>query len=212
MHAGYLRRGRRAGRRRLARATRQAGATAPSCVSATSGCGCPLRARVALEGDAVRLPDGRRGRRGRRVPSRRPTRRVPPARAQAPERWALRAFRGLALSVGRGHAAGAWIAPGWCRPPSRRAACSLPARRVASRSACGARGFRPTRSARATCSSSAARPTPRITHVAFAGEARHAGALDHLVRRSGRGVVAAGHAARRRSASGSWPCGGWRQR
>jgi hypothetical protein len=53
----------------------------------------PLRARVALEGDVVRLPDGRRGRvvEGAVAPA---AEAVRAARAKAPERWAWEHFAG----------------------------------------------------------------------------------------------------------------------
>lgn len=53
----------------------------------------PLRARVALEGDSVRLPDGRRGRvvEGTVAPA---ADTAVSARAKAPERWALEHFAG----------------------------------------------------------------------------------------------------------------------
>ena len=53
----------------------------------------PLRARVVLERDAIRLPDGRRGRLvGGYV--RQMSEVVPAARAKAPERWAFEYFLG----------------------------------------------------------------------------------------------------------------------
>ena len=53
----------------------------------------PLRARVALEGKQVRLPDGRRGQvaEGALI---RAAEAVPAARAKPPERWALEYFAG----------------------------------------------------------------------------------------------------------------------
>jgi gamma-D-glutamyl-L-lysine dipeptidyl-peptidase len=58
-----------------------------------TGVRLPLRARVALEGDTVRLPDGRRGRvvEGAVAPA---ADMVSAARAKAPERWALEHFAG----------------------------------------------------------------------------------------------------------------------
>jgi cell wall-associated NlpC family hydrolase len=53
----------------------------------------PLRARVVLEQESVRLPDGRRGR-VTEVDLARAAEAVPAARAKAPERWALEYFAG----------------------------------------------------------------------------------------------------------------------
>ena len=59
----------------------------------------PLRARVALDGDAIRLPDGRRARvvEGAVTPA---DRAIPEARAKAPERWALDNFAGAPYEWG----------------------------------------------------------------------------------------------------------------
>jgi cell wall-associated NlpC family hydrolase len=59
----------------------------------------PLRARVALEGDAVRLPDGRRAHvvEGAVTPA---DQAMPAARAKAPERWALEYFAGAPYEWG----------------------------------------------------------------------------------------------------------------
>ena len=59
----------------------------------------PLRARVALEGDAVRLPDGRRVRIVEGGVSAEADA-VPAARAKAPERWALEYFAGTPYEWG----------------------------------------------------------------------------------------------------------------
>ena len=53
----------------------------------------PLRARVALEGDGVRLPDGSRGRVAEGALTH-ADEAIPAARAKAPERWALEHFAG----------------------------------------------------------------------------------------------------------------------
>jgi cell wall-associated NlpC family hydrolase len=59
----------------------------------------PLRARVALDGDAVRLPDGRRARlvEGAAPPA---PQALAAARAKAPERWALEYFAGAPYEWG----------------------------------------------------------------------------------------------------------------
>src|SRR5690349_21885653 len=59
----------------------------------------PLRARVALEGETVRLPDGRRARvvEGTVAPA---DQAVPAARAKAPERWAMEYFSGAPYEWG----------------------------------------------------------------------------------------------------------------
>jgi hypothetical protein len=59
----------------------------------------PLRARVVLEGDTVRLPDGRRAKvvEGTVAPTEQA---VPAARAKAPERWALEYFAGAPYEWG----------------------------------------------------------------------------------------------------------------
>jgi hypothetical protein len=59
----------------------------------------PLRARVAIEGDAIRLPDGRRGRvaEGAVTPA---SETLAAARATAPERWALEYFEGTPYEWG----------------------------------------------------------------------------------------------------------------
>ena len=59
----------------------------------------PLRARVGLEGETVRLPDGRRARvvEGTVVPA---DQAVPAARAKAPERWAMEYFSGAPYEWG----------------------------------------------------------------------------------------------------------------
>ncbi len=59
----------------------------------------PLRARVALDQDAVRLPDGRRGRlTDGAIPAADSL--LAEARAQAPERWALEHFAGAPYAWG----------------------------------------------------------------------------------------------------------------
>jgi len=127
----------------------------------------PLRARLALEGDAIRLPDGRRGRvvDGSVVPA---ADAVRTARAKAPERWALEYFAGSPYQWGgvtpygvdcSGVVQTTFLARGVVLP-----------RDSAQQAECGA-----------AISPDVLRPGdllffrdnggPRVTHVAFAGEA-----------------------------------------
>ena len=59
----------------------------------------PLRARAVLEGETVRLPDGRRGRLAEGALTH-AEEAVPAARAKAPERWALEYFAGAPYEWG----------------------------------------------------------------------------------------------------------------
>ncbi|HEX5963771.1 MAG TPA: SH3 domain-containing C40 family peptidase [Gemmatimonadales bacterium] len=127
----------------------------------------PLRARVALEGDAVLLPDGRRGRvTGGSIREIRDI--IAAARAKAPERWALEHFAGSPYQWGG-------VTP-WGVDCSGLVQTTFAARGTAL----------PRDSAQqvvhgATISLEAARPgdllffsgesTASITHVAFAGDA-----------------------------------------
>lgn len=127
----------------------------------------PLRGRVALEGDAIRLPDGRRGKvvEGTVAPA---ADAVPAARAKAPERWALEHFAGSPYEWGGVTPCGVDCS-GIVQTTFLARGVALP-RDSAQQVACGA-----------AVSPDALRPGdllffrsddgPRITHVAFAGEA-----------------------------------------
>jgi gamma-D-glutamyl-L-lysine dipeptidyl-peptidase len=127
----------------------------------------PLRARVAIEGGSVRLPDGRRGRlveglvplAGEAIAS---------ARGKAPERWALEHFTGASYEWG-GVTPWGVDCSGLVQTTFAARGVELP-RDSAQQVGCGAEVpgdtlqpgdllfFR-------------GETTPRITHVAFAGEA-----------------------------------------
>ena len=96
----------------------------------------PLRARVALEGETVRLPDGRRGHGGRGHPRLRGRSGAGRAR-QAARALGARVLRGLAVRVGRGDPVRRGLLRAWCRPPSSPAASRCRATRP-SRRGCGA--------------------------------------------------------------------------
>jgi cell wall-associated NlpC family hydrolase len=127
----------------------------------------PLRARVALDGDAVRLPDGRRARvvEGAVTPA---DQAMPAARAKAPERWALEYFAGSPYEWGgvtpcgvdcSGVVQTTFLARGVPLPrdSSQQATCGAPVPPDAIRPG-DLLFFR-------------GEATERITHVAFAGEA-----------------------------------------
>ena len=126
----------------------------------------PLRARVALEGEAIRLPDGRLGRLadGAVAPVEEAR---PAARAKAPERWALEHFMGSPYQWGgvtpcgvdcSGVVQTTFLARGVVLPrdSDQQALCGSPVEldRVRAGDLLFFRGN-----------------DPKITHVAFAGEA-----------------------------------------
>jgi cell wall-associated NlpC family hydrolase len=127
----------------------------------------PLRARVVLDGEAVRLPDGRCGRvvEGAVTPA---AQAVPAARAKAPERWALEHFAGAPYEWGGVTPCGVDCS-GVVQTTFMARGMQLP-RDSAQQVACGVQ-----------IAPDAIRPgdllffrgaaTDRITHVAFAGEA-----------------------------------------
>ena len=127
----------------------------------------PLRARVALQGDTVRLPDGRCGRivEGAVAPT---ADAVMAARASAPERWAWERFAGTQYQWGGVTPLGVDCS-GMVQTTFLARGVSLP-RDSPQQAACGAR-----------VSPDQIRPGdllffrdasgPRITHVAFAAEA-----------------------------------------
>jgi cell wall-associated NlpC family hydrolase len=127
----------------------------------------PLRARVSLDGDAIGLPDGRRGRMvdGAVAPA---ADTIPAARAKAPERWALEFFAGSPYEWGGVTPCGVDCS-GVVQTTFLARGITLP-RDSAEQVACGA-----------TVSPDAVRPgdllffrgsdRDRVTHVAFAGEA-----------------------------------------
>ena len=127
----------------------------------------PLRARVVLEGDTVRLPDGRRARvvEGAVAPI---DQAAPAARAKAPERWALEYFAGAPYEWGgvtpcgvdcSGVVQTTFLARGTALPrdSSQQAGCGAPVLLDAIRPG-DLLFFR-------------GEASDRITHVAFAGEA-----------------------------------------
>lgn len=127
----------------------------------------PLRARAALEGDAIRLPDGRRGRLADgAVTTAAET--VLAARAKAPERWALEYFAGSPYEWGGVTPCGADCS-GLVQTTFLARGVALP-RDASQQVACGA-----------AVPPDAVRPgdllffrsngSEGITHVAFAGEA-----------------------------------------
>jgi hypothetical protein len=127
----------------------------------------PLRARVVLEGETVRLPDGRRAKvvEGNVAPGEQA---VPAARAKAPERWAAEYFAGAPYEWGgvtpcgvdcSGVVQTTFLARGTVLPrdSSQQVACGAPVMPDAMRPG-DLLFFR-------------AEASDRITHVAFAGEA-----------------------------------------
>ncbi len=127
----------------------------------------PLRARVALEDETVRLPDGRRGRMAEGNLSVE-TEAVPAARAKAPERWALEYFAGSPYEWGgvtpfgvdcSGVVQTTFLARGVTLPrdSSQQAQCGEPV---------GLDSIRP-----GDLLFFRGDGGPRVTHVAFAGEA-----------------------------------------
>jgi gamma-D-glutamyl-L-lysine dipeptidyl-peptidase len=127
----------------------------------------PLRARVAVEGDDIRLPDGRRGRLVEgSVPAEAEA--AASARAKAPERWALEHFSGASYEWG-GVTPWGVDCSGLVQTTFAARGVQLP-RDSSQQIACGAE-----------VAIDAPRPgdllffrgetTPRITHVAFAGDA-----------------------------------------
>ena len=181
--------------------------------------GARRRARWSL-GATVRV-DGPTGARCRSAPGSRWTARRPPARRPAracwsrasvtparprrrrrrgrrrPERWALEHFEGAPYEWG-GVTPWGVDCSGLVQTTFAARGISLPARRGASRSSAARRCTSMPRG-RAICSSSAARPVDRITHVAFAGEADTLVHSTVALRRRGAGAVAAGQPRRRRS-------------
>jgi gamma-D-glutamyl-L-lysine dipeptidyl-peptidase len=127
----------------------------------------PLRARVGIEGETVRLPDGRRG---RLVEGTVPTagEAAASARGKAPERWALEYFSGASYEWG-GVTPWGVDCSGLVQTTFAARGVQLP-RDSSQQVACGAE-----------VSADTPQPgdllffrgetTPRITHVAFAGEA-----------------------------------------
>jgi gamma-D-glutamyl-L-lysine dipeptidyl-peptidase len=127
----------------------------------------PLRARVAVEGDTIRLPDGRRGRKVEgAVPAAAAA--IAAARSKAPERWALEHFSGAPYEWG-GVTPWGVDCSGLVQTTFAARGVTLP-RDSSQQVACGAE-----------ISADTARPgdllffrgesTPVITHVAFVGEA-----------------------------------------
>jgi hypothetical protein len=127
----------------------------------------PLRARVVLDGETVRLPDGRRAKvvEGTVAPAEQS---VPAARAKAPERWALEFFAGAPYEWGgvtpcgvdcSGVVQTTFLARGMVLPrdSSEQARCGAPVAPDALRPG-DLLFFR-------------GESSERITHVAFAGEA-----------------------------------------
>jgi cell wall-associated NlpC family hydrolase len=127
----------------------------------------PLRARVALENGTVRLPDGRRGHLAEGGVTR-VADAVPAARAQAPERWALEHFAGAPYEWG-GVTPGGVDCSGLVQTTFLARGLTLP-RDSSQQAECGT-----------LVSSDNVRPGdllffrgdagPRVTHVAFVGEA-----------------------------------------
>ena len=127
----------------------------------------PLRARVAVDGETIRLPDGRQG---RLVEGSVPTasEATTSARGKAPERWALEHFSGASYEWG-GVTPWGVDCSGLVQTTFAARGIKLP-RDSSQQVACGAE-----------VSADTPRPgdllffrgeaTPRITHVAFAGEA-----------------------------------------
>ena len=127
----------------------------------------PLRARVAIDGDTIRLPDGRRGRLVEgSVPA--ASGATMSARGKAPERWALEHFSGASYEWG-GVTPWGVDCSGLVQTTFAARGVKLP-RDSSQQATCGAE-----------VPADTPRPgdllffrgeaTPRITHVAFAGEA-----------------------------------------
>ena len=201
-----LRRGGGAEAPRPGAGTRRGGAMARRCAWARIAVRLPLRGRVALEGDAIRLPDGRRGKvvEGTVAPA---ADAVPAARAKAPERWALEHFAGSPYEWGGVTPCGVDCS-GIVQTTFLARGVALP-RDSAQQVACGA-----------AVSPDALRPGDLLFFRSDDGPAHHprrlrrrgghAGAFHDRLRRRGAGALAAREAAPRRSATGSWRSGGWR--
>ena len=146
----------------------------------------PLRARVALDGDTVRLPDGRRARvvDGTVEPA---AATVAAARAKAPERWALEHFAGSPYEWGGVTPCGVDCS-GVVQTTFLARGVTLP-RDSISRPPAAPRS-RPMRSGRATCCSSGAERAPHHPR-GLRRRGGHPGALHHRVRRGGEGALAA---------------------
>jgi cell wall-associated NlpC family hydrolase len=127
----------------------------------------PLRARGALEGDLVRLPDGRCGRVVEGAVAR-PADAVMAARASAPERWAWEHFAGTQYQWGGVTPLGVDCS-GMVQTTFLARGVSLP-RDSAQQAACGA-GVSPDRIRPGDLLFFRDASGPRITHVAFAAEA-----------------------------------------
>jgi gamma-D-glutamyl-L-lysine dipeptidyl-peptidase len=127
----------------------------------------PLRARVALEGDFIRLPDGRRARLADgSVPS--VEQAVVAARAQAAERWALEQFGGAPYEWGGVTPYGVDCS-GLVQTTFLARGLTLP-RDAAQQVGCGA-AVPPADARPGDLLFFRGETEPRITHVAFAGEA-----------------------------------------
>jgi hypothetical protein len=127
----------------------------------------PLRAQVAVEGDTIRLPDGRRG---RKVEGSVPVAAVAiaTARGKAPERWALEHFSGASYQWG-GVTPWGVDCSGLVQTTFAARGITLP-RDSSQQVACGA-GISVDTPRPGDLLFFRGETTPAITHVAFAGEA-----------------------------------------